>query len=232
MGQHVQVSFGPVFQYFDLQAAKNQGRFIADYLAQLPKEESFVNREGYVGYRAEVVIDDRNNVAIPTRGVYWTTSLQGLKAFSDARSHLTQLRTDLRFYTSFSTAARFVIANRIGGGLTYGDPAFYQLQYLGGHDNLRGIRTYRFAGNSLFYHNLDLRIKLFDFNSFLFPGSVGITLFNDIGRVWANGKSSGQWHDGYGGGIFVAPARLLILNGSVAVSSESTLAYVSLGFRF
>ena len=125
-----------------------------------------------------------------------------------------------------------MIVNRLGGRLTYGNPAFYQLQYLGGQDNLRGFRKYRFAGDKMVYHNIELRTKLFDFNSYLFPGTVGLTLFNDVGRVWARNETSQKWHDGYGAGLDISPAQLLIFNASVAFSNEGALPYASLGFRF
>ncbi|QKZ14975.1 BamA/TamA family outer membrane protein [Spirosoma sp. KUDC1026] len=232
LGQHAQVAVGPVFQFFSLEEDNNRGRFIETYLNQLPERTSFIDREGYAGYRVNFLIDNRNNPDIPTRGLYWDTNLQGLQALSELGPQLTQLSTDLRVYSSFSKAARFVVANRIGGGATFGDSPFYQLQFLGGRSNLRGFRNYRFAGNSLVYHNIDLRVKLFDFSSFLFPGSVGMTFFNDIGRVWAKGERSAQWHDGYGFGLYVTPIQLLVLNGSVAFSKENTLAYFSLGYRF
>ena len=138
----------------------------------------------------------------------------------------------MTIYTSFSQAARLVIVNRIGGGLTYGQPAFYQLLYLGGQDNLRGFRAYRFAGNHLVYHNLDVRVKLIDFHSFLFPASAGLLLFHDVGRVWFNGETSHRWHNGYGAGLYITPASLLVVTASVGFSDEGTLPYVSLGYRF
>ncbi|GAB4021816.1 metallophosphoesterase [Spirosoma koreense] len=232
VGEHVQLAVGPVFQYFKLDVQDNLGRFIERYLAELPEEERFLRQEGYGGIQAGIVIDTRNNAVQPARGIFWNTTWLGLQGFAHRSNHLTQLRTDLSTYISFSRAARFVLVNRIGGGLTYGDPAFYQLLYLGGHENLRGFRTYRFAGDNMVYHNLEARLKLFDFRSYLFPGSVGLMAFNDVGRVWSRGEHSKKWHDGYGGGLYISPASLLVVTASVAFSDEGTLPYVSLGYRF
>lgn len=232
LGDHMQLSVGPMFQHFQLNVAENRGRFIEDYVAQLPADKPFIDQETYLGYQANLIIDTRNQAAIPTQGVYWQTSFQELLAFNKAHTHLTQLSTDFSLYTPFGTTARLVMANRVGGGLTYGNPAFYQLQYLGGQDNLRGFRKYRFAGNNVLYHNLDLRLKLFNFSSFLFPGSIGITAFNDVGRVWSRDEKSQKWHDGYGAGIYMIPVQLLVINTSVAFSREGALAYISLGYRF
>ncbi|PQA60116.1 BamA/TamA family outer membrane protein [Siphonobacter curvatus] len=230
LGQHLQVMAGPVFQYFNVDMEDNQGRFLERYLAE--NNAPFLRRQFYGGLQASVVIDNRNNLTLPTRGLYWNTTAMTLQGFGDQRNHMTQLSTDLTVHASFSNAARIVIVNRIGGGLTYGNPAFYQLQYLGGQDNLRGFRKYRFAGEKQVYHNLEIRTKLFNFNSYLFPGTVGLTLFNDLGRVWVKNENSQRWHDGYGAGLYVSPASLLIFNASVAFSREGTLPYVSVGFRF
>ncbi|GAB4056113.1 BamA/TamA family outer membrane protein [Spirosoma litoris] len=232
VGERMSMSIGPVFQRFTLDLDDNHGRFIEDYLAQLPNPSQFKLRESYGGLQAGLVVDNRNKPIQPSRGFYWNTTLVGLQGFSQRTSHFTQLRSDMAIYTSFSQSARFVMVNRIGGGVTFGNPAFYQLLYLGGQDNLRGYRTYRFAGNQLFYYNLEARLKLLDFRSFLFPGSVGLVAFNDLGRVWLKGENSKKWHDGYGGGLYVTPASLLVVAATVGFSDEGALPYISLGFRF
>lgn len=232
LGTHAHATLGPVLQYFNLDLADNAGRFIEDYAARQPDSSPLLLRESYGGLQAGITLDTRTNDTQPQGGVYWNTTLLSLVGFHEKGHHLTQLRTDFSFYFRTGPAGRLVVANRIGGGLTYGNPAFYQLLYLGGHDNLRGFRTYRFAGNSLAYYSLEARLKLFDFQSFLFPGSVGLLAFNDVGRVWLPGETSRRWHDGYGTGLYVNPASLLLITASVGFSDEGTLPYVSLGFRF
>jgi hypothetical protein len=85
----------------------------------------------------------------------------------------------------------------------------------------------------MFYNNTELRIRLFDFNTYLFPGSFGMLLFNDIGRVWARHDDSERWHDGYGGGIWIAPIRRFVVTASLAHSEEeSALPRITFGFQF
>lgn len=230
--EHVEVSVGPVFQRFTLDVDDNEGRFIKQYVAGLPEPSRFLRRESYGGVQAGILLDGRDNAIQPSRGVYWNTTGLGLWGFGPRSGQLTQIQSDLSLHTRFRRAGRLVITNRIGGGLTYGNPAFYQLLYLGGQDNLRGFRKYRFAGHHLVYHNVEVRLKLFDFRSYLFPASVGLLAFNDVGRVWLRGERSQRWHDGYGGGLYVTPASLLVIAASVGFSEEGTLPYVSLGFRF
>jgi outer membrane translocation and assembly module TamA len=124
------------------------------------------------------------------------------------------------------------MANRTGFGLSSGDPAFFQLQYLGGAQTMRGFHTNRFAGKTALYDNAELRIKLFDFNSYLLPGTVGLIGFNDLGRVWMPGEQSDKWHNSYGTGVYVQPAQLILIQFVVGFSKEGSLPYISIGFRF
>jgi hemolysin activation/secretion protein len=125
-----------------------------------------------------------------------------------------------------------VIANRIGGGTTVGSPAFFQNIQLGGVNSLRGFNSRRFTGRTGAYHNLDLRLKLFNFTSYLVPGTVGMIGFNDVGRVWQPGESSGRWHHGYGGGLYIMPGDQILIQGTIGISKEATMPYFSVGFNF
>jgi outer membrane translocation and assembly module TamA len=77
-----------------------------------------------------------------------------------------------------------------------------------------------------------MRLKLFDFTSYLFPGTVGLVAFNDVGRVWVPDESSNVWHDGYGAGFYIVPADLILIQAVLAHSVEKTQPYFSIGFRF
>jgi outer membrane protein assembly factor BamA len=169
---------------------------------------------------------------MPSRGINWQTRLSTYGGLNHVSNNYSQLNSDLSLFTSFNSRANLVIATRVGYGKTFGDYAFYQAQYLGGQDNLRGYRKFRFAGDEQFYHNLDLRIKVADFQTYLFPGSVGVLFFNDIGRVWLKGESSNQWHDGYGGGIWVSPLKRFVVTASYARGTDGGLALITWGFQY
>jgi len=82
------------------------------------------------------------------------------------------------------------------------------------------------------YNNLDVRIRLKNYQGYLFTGSYGFLLFHDIGRVWVKGENSGRWHNGYGGGLWISPANLMVFTASLMHSKEGWLPLVSLGFQF
>ena len=119
---------------------------------------------------------------------------------------------------------------------------FYQSQILDGKTALRGYRKTRFYGDAKVYGNLEVRLRLMSFRSYLFPASFGILGFYDVGRVWyenENGDdpsaadgSSDLWHNGFGGGVWFTPFNLTVLSFELGHSRDGTLGYVRLGFMF
>jgi hypothetical protein len=231
IGKYFNVNAGVAAQYYNNDAADNAGRFINTFNEQNPDENVF-SRQLAAGLVAGFELDTRNDALVPTKGVYWSTSLTGMRQLKDEKTSFGQAVSAFSFYLNPTGSSNFVVANRIGGGTTVGDPSFYQLLYLGGNNGLRGFRNFRFAGERMLYHNLELRLRLFDFTSYLLPGSLGLIGFNDVGRVWTEGEDSDRWHDGFGGGLYLIPAKLILLQGVVGFSEEDILPYVSVGFRF
>src|SRR5690606_30208166 len=142
----------------------------------------------YAGLATRLVIDNRNDVVYPTRGVNWVTTAQFNRGLNGYSSNFSQLKSDLSVYISSNAPPRTVVAVRFGAGFNFGKYEFYQSQFLSGLDNLRGYRKYRFAGDKMFYNNIDIRIRLKNYQGYLFTGSYGILLFHDIGRVWVKGE--------------------------------------------
>lgn len=227
---HWTVGGGLATEYYTSSRKGNQNRFLNDFNLAHPEESVFADRL-YAGLVAEVKYDSRDNIAIPKKGIYWNTRITANQQLNDDHERYGKVQSEFRYYLSPGNGD-FVIANRLGGGTTFGDPEYFQLMQLGGVHNLRGFHTNRFTGKSMLYYNLDLRMKLFDFTSYIVPGSVGLLGFNDVGRVWMPGQSSDQWHYGYGGGIYVIPADLILIQAAVGFSKESTMPYISIGFSF
>lgn len=83
------------------------------------------------------------------------------------------------------------------------------------------------------FNNSELRLKLANFNTYLFKGAFGVLAFNDIGRVRADGEDSARWHDGYGGGIWYSPVKRAVIVGTMGFSGEEKwLPMLSFGFQF
>ena len=230
LAQHLDLEGGLATEYYSSKLDNNEQRFLKDFAALNPAQEVFDDRF-YMGLVANLIYDTRDVAAIPTQGVYWNTGISFKKELGGLDDHFGKIQTEFRYYIK-PWNSDFVIASRLGGGHTVGKPTFYQRMELGGSENLRGFHSKRFVGKSMVFYNLDLRLKLFNFTSYIVPGSVGLIAFNDIGRVWEPGEKSGKWHDGYGGGFYMMPAELFLIQAAVGGSKEGTLTYISLGFSF
>jgi hypothetical protein len=224
--------YGPVFEYYAVDSTQNRDRII-DFPSTVGLDSSVLYKDkSFAGARTALVIDNRNDVNYPTRGVRWVTSIQYNHGIGKFSRNVTQMSSDLSVYISSNLPARTVIAVRVGGGVNFGTYEFYQAQFLSGTENLRGFRRFRFAGDKMFFNNVEARIKLKDFKAYLFPGTLGLLVFHDVGRVWAKGESSTRWHHGYGAGLWLAPARRFVVAASYTRSREGALPLVSLGFQF
>jgi hypothetical protein len=125
-----------------------------------------------------------------------------------------------------------VISDRVGGGITIGKQAFYQSQFLGGQGNLLGYREFRFGGQHSLYNNLEMRLKVANFVNYILPGEFGVVGFHDIGRVWKKSEYSDVWHQGYGGGIYFAPASLVVIRAVAGYSNEGWYPYIAMKLRY
>lgn len=224
---------GPSFQYYHFNAAKNNGRFITDPSKLFTYDSATIDKDKYfVGATAQFVYDRRNSKVLPSNGGYFNLRLNGNTGLNNYSKSFAQATAELAIYKSLDRQSAIVIADRVGGGVTMGNAAFYQSLFLGGHENLQGYRQYRFAGQHMFYNNLELRIKLADIANYILPGQLGLTGFYDIGRVWVDKFKSDKWHQGVGGGIYFAPAQLAVLQFTMGYSREGWYPYITLAMRF
>ncbi|MBC7920265.1 MAG: metallophosphoesterase [Ferruginibacter sp.] len=228
-GPHQAFFFGPTFQTVEVE--ESEGRYI-NQVTDLPDRATLFSNKLYAGGRLGFDFDNRDHKLFTTRGTHWHTELIALRGITGAARNLTQIQSALAFYWTFRLPARVTLATRLGGTANLGGYEFFQAGTLGGLSNLRGFRRTRFAGRSSFYHNAELRLKLFSFRTYLFPASVGIVGFHDVGRVWLDGEDSKVWHNGYGGGLWLAPFQQLVVSASYGISREEKLPLIKLGFFF
>jgi hypothetical protein len=228
----MRVNVGPTFQYFRLDSNQNKNRFITSPGSGIGHAAAFAPYH-YMGADARVAIDSRNNPTIPTRGLALDGGIRQLFGLNGGSKALTQVNIDMRIFMSLFSYQRLVLATRWGWAKNYGKFQFEQAQYLGGTDNLRGFRKQRFAGRAMLYNNAELRIKVANFNTYLFGGVFGVQIFNDIGRVFSDDEESKRWHDGFGGGIWLSPIKRFVVTASLTHSKEENLLpRLTFGFEF
>ncbi len=229
----VTMTLGPTFQFYSMDQDDkfNQVRFITQTGLNGLDPATLYEKQSYFGGKFSLAVDTRDNIAMPRKGINWNTSVRHLSGLSDTKYKVTQLNSDFTFYINI-VPKRVQIVNRVGGGHNFGDFEFYQAQYLGSEDNLRGYRKYRFAGQSKIFNNLELRAALAKFNTYLFPGALGIVAFYDTGKMFDPSGNSSKWLSGYGGGIWIAPLNKLILTIMVGASKEDVVPTFSFGWKF
>ncbi|MGF7081568.1 BamA/TamA family outer membrane protein [Mucilaginibacter sp. UYCu711] len=227
------ISEGLVGQYYTSKAADNTDLFFNEYNQTHPAENLFATKT-YGGAVLGVEFDTRNSTAYPTKGVLFSTRILGLSGINLSGHKNAQLFSTFTFFLNPRNDSTFVIADRIGGGAFAGNGEFFQMMNLGGPFSLQGFHTSRFIGKQMLFNDLELRLKLFKFNTYLFPGTLGLIAFNDAGRVWLPGETSDTIHDTYGGGLFITPYSKFILSAVLghAPAPDGTLLYLNAGFRF
>jgi hypothetical protein len=232
-GKRSQFFGGLSLQYYHYNPKENNGRFINN-TSLIGSYDSLTleKTKMHVGTTLTFTHDSRNNTLLPAFGSYIKINAESYKGFNTFSKSYAQITADISFYKSIDRKSYFIIANRIGAGATIGNAAFYQSLFLGGQGNLFGYRQFRFAGDHMLYNNLETRIKLTDFASYVLPGQLGLVNTFDIGKVWQKGKRSNEWHQSVGAGFYFAPAQMMLLQIIVAKSDEEWLPHIRLGLRF
>jgi len=227
------VSFGPSIQYTNLKNSDNRNRFAGEFSNTLSsKPDEFTKGKAHVGLFIDATIDDRDHLVVAQKGVKFNLRLQGYEGVKKYSDDFFQAIPEFSFYIPFDKHKTFVLANRTGGQITLGQQTFNQSAFLGGHDNLFGYVKFRFAGDNSFYNNLEGRISIPNFLKYFIPGKMGLMGFYDTGRVWYRNENSSKWHQGAGGGIYLAPFNKLIIRGMIGVSEDGVFPNVLLGQRF
>jgi hypothetical protein len=232
-GRRSSLSIGPGLQYYHFEEDDNAGRYIVQPGAVQTYDSASLSKDkSHAGLIFTYNQDLRNNKITPTWGSTISVRVAAWQALNAASKSFGQASANLVLYKNINARSTLILADRLGGTLTVGNPAFYQTAFLGGQGNLLGYTQFRFAGLNSLYNNLELRFKLADFVNYILPGQFGIFAFYDIGRVWEKNDPSNQWHNGTGGGVYFAPAQMAVVQLVVGYSPEGWYPYFSLGFRF
>lgn len=187
----------------------------------------------YAGGRAFFVLKAGNPDANPRIGLRFTTEYAANWQVNNEQLQFQRLMSEFSFYVSPNLPFQLTFAGRVGGARNYGQYRFWQANTLGGTTNLRGYRRTRFAGRSSVYGNGEVRMELLKFNAYLFPGSLGILGFMDVGRVYTDADRGGlrDLHTGFGGGVWVDVLKKLVVTGTLG-HGEETLGLLQFSFLF
>ena len=119
---------------------------------------------------------------------------------------------------------------------------FYDLSYLGGHDDVRGYDLNRFRGNNVLIFSLEMRRTVYKKTD---TRGVDVFALADTGQVWGDSRSttdpailanqdfrSTNWHTGAGGGVDYRHSRSMAARLEVAHSKEGFQVYLAMSRGF
>ena len=223
---------GPYFLHYWSHYEDNFGKILATPDGQHLDSADIFSKKTYLGARLAMKFDNRNNETFPTRGIIWNNEFlyaAGMTATSDNFSSIT---SEMTIYASLTDPAKVIAVVGLGGGKILSDSfEYFQAMTLGNTSNLHGFRQNRYSGKSSLYGSLELRAKLFEIKSYLFPGPFGLTTFFDVGRVWLKGEDSRKWHSAYGGGLYFIPFNLFVITASVGFSAKENVYNFTFGTK-
>lgn len=222
--------YGSSSQFYDSSLEDNAGRYFEEWYAQHPEENLFESKF-FTGVALGAEYDSRDNTMNAKKGIWWTSRMHWMSELGGQKQQHLTLRSSFSFYKSLAEDW-LTVANRTGFEKVWGDPYFFQHAQIGGEQSLRGFNSRRFTGETALYNNLEARVKLLSYASYLLPGTLGAIGFYDVGRVWMPHETSKKWHMGYGGGFYFMPGDLLTIQAVVGFSKEATLPYIRLGLAF
>ena len=225
LGKRLRLGAGPVLRYSTTEL--EEGRFIGQ--ARPYGSEDF----GQVGAALGVSFDTRDRVTAPSRGVRVAVETELYPSVWSVKQTFGAVDGSASAYLGApGLPLEPTLALRAGGRRVFGDYPFHESAFLGGAATLRGLRPQRYAGDAALYGNAELRLRLARLYVLL-PAELGVFGLADTGRVFLDGESSGTWHTGAGGGLWLAFLdRSAVFSVAVARSEGRTGFYVSSGFGF
>lgn len=178
-----------------------------------------------LGYAFE--LDLRDNEVAPSRGQYHTLRFAlSPGGTAGVSGPFARVNASARVYLPL--ARRMSIAVRAVGDWLIGEPPVYELARFddignlgtgafGGPNGVRGVPAQRYSGMWKVFGNLEFRAWFLDFHLLSKVNTLGLVVFADAGRLWADYQSHPEL-DGHGLGLkYGLGAGLRFLGGKTFV---------------
>lgn len=220
MGHHT-VTVSAIFE--SIQIENKRGKFVSDNIPF--NDASVFNSKSFGGVQLNYSYYKVNDLIVPTKGIGFSVMANYTKNLKQTDRSFERYGATFGFYLPLGKT--FSIATRNGASTVAGQPEFYQLNWLGGGQNLRGFRRMRFYGKTVFYNNNELR-WISNVKGYLFNGKIGLIGFVDNGRLWVNNDNSEKWHMGYGGGLLISPFNKAAVTVYYGMSEDDKMIHIRL----
>ena len=219
---------GPVFERRRIEETPD--RILTSDFIEVPTD--IFDPDNFIGAGVSFTHENLDKPSFPCNGIVFNSWINYRASTRDISNDFIRLEAGMKLYHTFDKFDRLMLATQFGVRHISGHFDFHQAPTLGGGDNLRGFAQERFTGNTVFYHNTDLRIRLLRIKRGFIPSSVGVTAGFDYGRVWMPEENSELWHIGYGGQLWIAPLDYFVLSTGMFFSEEDSRFTIRLGFSF
>jgi hypothetical protein len=187
---------------------------------------------GQLGAQAALDYDSRDSKLAATRGARLLLGASVFPEVWDVESTFGEVHGEASTYLTAPIPLRPTLALRAGGKYVSGDYPFHEAAHIGGAATVRGLREHRYIGDYSAWGNAELRLS-FGRARIVLPAEVGIFGLADAGRVWLDGEDSDEWHEAFGGGIWLAfLSRDGTLTAAVARGEGRNGVYVRAGFAY
>jgi len=214
-----------------MEVSNNEDRFITE---QFPVPNDIYDEQLYAGGEVSYqYLNKENNPAFPNAGMQFDITT-GYKAnIDDHNNQFGYVKPSISIDYPIHPSGVAVLATKIGSEFILGDNyEFYHAATLGGNNSLRAYRNERFNGKTAFYQSTDLRVGFAKFKTNFIPIRLGATLGYDYGRVWDDTNDSSQWHNSYGGSLFVNGFSAFTGNVGYYTNKEGSRIIFTFGFKF
>lgn len=165
----------------------------------------------HIEIKAGISFDTRDNETAPNRGLNIDAFFNGSPDLFGTGFNYLKFNFHLRNYISLSASHRFIFAYHLAyQGTLLGEVPFYlqnninvltmrqtSSEGLGGYNSVRGLVANRLLGNGYAWGNVEMRIRLFEFNLLKRHWAVGTNPFFDAGVITQGYRmeEQAQWHN-------------------------------------
>ncbi len=222
--ESIRFNIGPYYESHEIEIQDNRVAQVYDFF----NDENF-ERDHYLGLRSTITMASKDDELNPKFGFEFNTQFSYQYRLNDDLFN-GNFHSSLNTYTALSVRPEIVLANRIGFDQINGNPEWYQLPSLGNDSNIRALRNNRYRGDAVFYHMIDLRLKLFDWNNRIIPMTIGATGGFDYGRYF--GGSDDSYYHGYATGLSFNVFDLFIFHPYMSFGQEENLFILKSGYAF
>lgn len=224
---------GLAWQQYNLKYTDNQSTIIGKPAQVGLDSAAIFGKRDYLGGKFVMLIDNRNSPLLPTRGIEWRNELVAEAGLRDNAHSYIAYTSHMTVYVSQKQPPRLMVVLKFGGGHIFSkNYPYYQALSFGANTDMLGFRKDRFAGSSVLYGGMELRLRIAQLNSYILPGTFGLTGFYNAGRAWYPGDLKKNWHTAFGGGAYFVPYNMFIVTATVGLSEDERTFMFSIGTKF